>query len=128
MVAMDRCFLLKANSGLWALLTTLLLSHIISVGPSTGILNIRSLKCTASTGSRHVHMAMNSESKVEASTVFYHLLYQRIGAWLQNIMYPICDHLVMRFPVWSESTYAVILTGSPSGLGLSASRSSSTSP
>ena len=126
---MDRCFLLKADSGFWALLTTLLLLYIISIGPSTGIIpNIRSLKCRASTASRHVRMAMNLEPKVEASTMFCRLLYQRIGAWLQKIMYPVCDHLVTRFPAWSESTYAVILTGSPSGLCLSASSSSSTSP
>ena len=124
---MDRCFLLKADSGLWALLTMLLLLHIISVGPSTGIPNIHSLKHRVSTASRHVRMAVNSDPKVEASTVFCCLLYQRIGAWLQKI-YPVCDCLVMRFPAWSESTYTVILTGSPSGLGLSASSSSSTSP
>ena len=125
---MDRCFLLKVNSSLWALLTTLLLSHMISIGPSTGIPNIHSLKRRASTASRHVCMAMNLDPKVKASTVFCHLLYQRIGAWLQNIIYPVCDCLMMRFPVWSESTYTVILTGSPSGLGMSASSSSSTSP
>ena len=124
---MDRCFLLKADSGLWALLTTLLLSRMISVRPSTGIPNIHSLKCRASTASRHVHMAMNSDPKVKASTMFCRLLYQRIGAWLQNIIYPVCDRLVMRFPAWSESTCTVILTGSPSGLGISAGSSSSTS-
>ena len=64
-------------------------------------------------------MAMNLDTKVEASTVFCHLLYQRIGAWLQNIIYPVCDHLVMRFPEWSESTYAVIITGSASQHDLS---------
>ena len=74
------------------------------------------------------YMAMNLDPKVEASTVFCHLPYQRIRAWLHNIIYPVCGHLVMRFPAWPEFTYAVILTGAPSGLGLSASSSSSKSP
>ena len=125
---MDKCFLLKADSGLWALLTTLLLSHMISVGPLTGIPNIHSLKHRASTALRQVCMAMNSDPKVEVSTMFCCLLYQRIVAWLHNIIYPVCDHLMMRFPAWSESMYAVTLTGSPSSLGMSAGSSSSTSP
>jgi hypothetical protein len=56
--------------GIIEFVTTDLLSQNMSVGPSIGIPNIHSFYCSPSNISMAIHNAMNSDPKVDDSTVF----------------------------------------------------------
>ena len=76
---MTLCFLFNIDVGTLEVITTDLLSHTNSIGPSIGIPEHLSFYRSASTISVHIRSEMNSDPKLEASTVFCLLLYQNIG-------------------------------------------------
>ena len=66
---MELCFFLRVEVGTVAFVTTDLLSQKTLAGPSIGIPNMRNLYLNASNISTIIRIAMNSEPKVEDSTV-----------------------------------------------------------
>ena len=87
-----------------ALVTTDLLSQKMSAAPSMGTPNIRNLYCSDSIISVAIRNAINSDPKLEDSTVFCLLLNQTTGVLLRYISMPVCDLRVMRLQAWSAST------------------------
>ena len=85
---MTLCLLLKADVGILGFLTTDMLSQNTSAGPSTGIPKHINLYLRASIISVEILRATNYDSKLEASTVFFCLLYHMIGALLTYMMIP----------------------------------------
>jgi len=85
-----------------------LLSQKTFAGPSIGIPNVHNLYLIASNISTIICIAMNSEPKVEDSTVDWALENQVMGAQLRKIIIPVCEHLVTLSPAWSASTNALI--------------------
>ena len=85
-------------------LTTASLSQNIFVGPSIGMPIIRSLYCNACIISVAVFAAINSDPKVDVSTVFGCFEYHTISAWQTNNNKAVCDYCVIWFPAWSAST------------------------
>ena len=76
-------------------LTTALLSQNIFVGPSIGMPIIQSLYRNACIISVAVFAAINSDPKVDVSTVFCRFEYHIIGARHTNDNTPVCDHRVI---------------------------------
>ena len=72
-------------------LTTALLLQNIFVGPSLGMPIIQSLYCTACIISVAVFAAINSDPKVDVSTVLSCLEYHIIGAQHTNDNTHVCD-------------------------------------
>jgi len=66
----DKCLRFNVDSECVVFFTADSLSHMILVGPSKGMPNIRSLYLKASTWSMATFRAMNSDPKVEVSSVF----------------------------------------------------------
>ena len=79
---MELFLVFKADVGILELLTTDMLSQNTSAGPSTGIPKHLNLYLRASIISVAILIATNSDPKLDASTVFWCLLYQMIGALL----------------------------------------------
>ena len=75
-------------------LNTALLSQNMSVGPSSGTPNMRSLYHNAITKSTVSLSAVNSDPKVDVLTKFCFLLSHITGARLQNINIPVFYRLV----------------------------------
>ena len=75
-------------------LNTASLSHNMSVGPSSGTPNMRSLYRNAITNLTARLSAVNSDPKVNFSTEFYFLLSHITGARLHNFNISVCDRLV----------------------------------
>ncbi len=115
--AMALCFFFNVDSGLVQFATTPPLSQYMLAGPSMGMPNIRSLYRRLSTSSTAIRAAINSDPKVEVSTVFCRLENQTIGARLQKIKIPVWDLRVTRLPAWSASTKHEIRIGFPLGSG-----------
>ena len=76
-------------------LTTASLSQNIFVGPSIGMPIIQSLYCNACIISVAIFAAINSDPKVDVSTVFCRLEYHIIGARHTNNNTPVCDRHVI---------------------------------
>ena len=68
--AIALCFFLSGDVGIVALMTTELLSQKTLVGPSMGMPNILNVYLNASIISTQILIAINSEPKVDDSTVF----------------------------------------------------------
>jgi hypothetical protein len=79
---METCFFFKVDSGRVAFWTTASLSQNTIVELSIGTPNIRSLYHRPSISSTAVFKAINSEPKVDDSTMFCRFEYHRIGAQL----------------------------------------------
>ena len=92
------CFHFSVDSGGVLLITTALLSQNKLVGPSIGKPIILSLYLNASIRSINCFMAINSELKVDDSTVFCPLEKKTIGDMFKNINIPICYLLVTLQP------------------------------
>ena len=75
-------------------LRTDLLSQNMSVGPSRGTPNMRSLYHNAITNSTASLSAVNSDPKVDVWTELCFLLSHTTGDRLSNINIPVCDCLV----------------------------------
>jgi hypothetical protein len=78
--AMELCFFFRVDVGTVELVTTDLLSQKTFTGPSIGIPNILNLYHSDSNISTKMRMAINSDPKLDDSTVFWALEYQMIGA------------------------------------------------
>ena len=74
-------------------------------------------------------MAMNSEQKVDDSTVFWRFEKKTMGALFTKMRIPVCDLLVTLHPAWSASTKHEVVTefprviGALDGIGSAASES-----
>ena len=70
---------------------------------------------------------MNSEPKVDDSTVFWRFEKKTMGDLFTKMRTPVCDLLVTLHPAWSASTKHEVVTGLPlamgalGGIGLAAS-------
>ena len=87
--AIELCFFFKVDVGTVALVTTDLLSQKTFAAPSIGTPNIRSLYLRDSSISTQIQSAMNSEPKVDASTVLWAFEYQMIGEQFKYIRMPV---------------------------------------
>jgi hypothetical protein len=81
--AMELCFFFRVEVGIVELVTTDLLSQKKLAGPSMGIPSIHNIYRKASIISTQIHRAMNSDPKVDDSTVFCALENQEIGELLR---------------------------------------------
>ena len=81
-----------------------MLSQNTPSGLYTGIPKDLNLYLKASIISVEIISEKQSDPKLEASTVFYSLLYQMIGALLTYMMMPACDLIFFMFPAWLAST------------------------
>ena len=72
--------LFKADAGILEFLTTDMLSQNTSAGPSASIPKHLNLYTSGLQSYLFILRAKNSDLKLEASTVFCHLLYRMIGA------------------------------------------------
>ena len=79
---MELRLLFKADVGILESLTTDMLSQNTSAGPYTGIPKHLNLYLIALIISVEILRARKYDPKIEASTVFWRLLYQMIGALL----------------------------------------------
>ena len=85
---MALCLLFKADVDILKFLTTDMLSQNTSAGPSTGIQKHLNLYLRASIVSVEIPRATKSDPKLESSTLFWNLLYQKIGTLLTYMMVP----------------------------------------
>jgi hypothetical protein len=99
-------------------LHTASLSQNTLVGPSIGTPNILNLYRNASIISVAFFNAVDSDPNVEASTKFWRLLCQMIGALLQNNNIPVCDLLFSVSPAWFASTKQCVDMTLPLGFGM----------
>ena len=83
--------------GVIELFMTDFMSQNFSSGPSDGNPKHLNLYCRASIIYVAVLRATNSDPKLEASTVFWYLLYQIMGALLTYMMIPEYDLLFAMF-------------------------------
>jgi len=67
------------------------LSQNVFTAPSSGTPNMHNLYHKLSKSSTVILMAMNSEPKVEVSTVFCAFEYQKMGALFRKMRIPACD-------------------------------------
>ena len=67
--------------------------------------------------STYAFITMNLLEKVEASTVVCCLLYHIMGERLRNIINPVRDLRVTLCAACEVSTYAIVVTKTPRGLG-----------
>ena len=74
---------------------------------------MRSLKHSAVMCSTQYLAAINSLEKVLASIVFYLLLYQMMGAFLNKMINPAWPRRVTLLAVWESSIYTVVVTVMP---------------
>jgi hypothetical protein len=92
------CFFFKVDAGSVAFITTDELSQKVLTGPSTGMPNIRSLHHRLSNSSTAILMEVNSEPKVDISTVFCALEYHWMGVLFKKIKIPVCERHVIWLP------------------------------
>ena len=78
---------------------------------------MRSLYLKASISSTDCFMAMNSEPKVDDSTVFWRFEKKTMGDLFTKMRTPVCDLLVTLHPAWSASTKHEVVTGLPLAIG-----------
>ena len=97
---MTLCLFFKSDVGILKFLTTDMVSQNNSTGPSTGIPKHLNLYLRAQIIYVVIVIAIESDKKLEASTVFYCLLYQMIGELLKYMMMPECDLLFAMFSAW----------------------------
>ena len=62
-------------------------------------------------------MAMDSEPKVDDSTVFWRFEKKTLGDLFTKMRIPVWDLLVILHPAWSESTKHEVVTGLPLAMG-----------